>query len=68
MRKNFSAVILTVMLAVICVLLGSVEVNAETVSGQCGANATWTLDTETGVLTIEGSGKTNLVKVEIVLP
>ncbi len=32
---------------------------AETKSGSCGANATWTLDTSTGVLTISGSGDTD---------
>ena len=30
--------------------------HAEEVSGECGPNLTWTLDLETGVLTIEGSG------------
>ena len=30
---------------------------AETYSGSCGTNVTWTLDTDTGVLDIEGTGK-----------
>ena len=37
----------------------SLGVNAEVLSGYCGAygeNITWILDTETGILTIEGTG------------
>lgn len=30
---------------------------AESTSGTCGENLTWTFNTETGVLTIEGTGK-----------
>ena len=54
---------LALCLALVCSLLPglSLRANAETYSGICGAegdgsNLTWTLDTETGVLTIEGSG------------
>ena len=32
---------------------------AETYSGSCGTNVTWSLDTESGVLTISGSGGMN---------
>lgn len=38
------------------VLLSSVA-NAEIYSGKCGENANWSLDTETGMLEITGSGK-----------
>ena len=52
----FFAAITTLLTCLLCVAL-----NAETVSGTCGAegdgsNLTWTLDTETGVLKIEGKG------------
>ena len=50
-------------LTMLCTLLPQVSLlaHAETLSGTCGAegdgsNLTWTLDTETGLLTIEGSG------------
>ena len=52
----FFAAITALLTCLLCVAL-----NAETVSGTCGAegdgsNLTWTLDTETGVLKIEGKG------------
>ena len=52
----FFAAITALLTCLLCVAL-----NAETVSGTCGAegdgsNLTWTLDTETGVLKIEGEG------------
>ncbi len=50
-------------LTMLCTLIPQVSLlaHAETLSGTCGAegdgsNLTWTLDTETGLLTIEGSG------------
>ena len=55
---------LALCLALVCSLLPglSLRANAETYSGICGAegdgsNLTWSFDTETGLLTIEGSGK-----------
>lgn len=33
------------------------EENGNTVTGACGDKATWLLDTKTGILTVEGSGK-----------
>ncbi len=36
--------------------LFSLSLSAETYSGACGDNLTWTLDTESGILTISGSG------------
>ena len=35
---------------------GAATVQAEIVSGKCGANVTWKLDTETGLLEISGTG------------
>ncbi len=58
--------IITRIFVVACLLalitvLGVVGISAESYSGTCGAdgdgsNLTWTLDTETGVLSIEGTG------------
>ena len=49
---------LALCLALICSLLPQVSLtaHAETVSGTYEDNVSWTLDTETGLLTIEGSG------------
>ena len=61
MKKRIFSLLLA--LALLCTLLPQVTIpaSAETYSGTCGAegdgsNLTWTLDTETGVLTITGSG------------
>lgn len=45
-------------LAMFCAVLPQMTLtaHAEELSGECGPNLTWTLDTETGVLTIEGTG------------
>ena len=37
-------------------LLNTLNVSAEVYSGTCGTNLTWTLDTATGVLKIDGTG------------
>lgn len=55
-KLMFFAAIMTLFTCLLCMAL-----SAETVSGTCGAegdgsNLTWTLDTETGVLKIEGKG------------
>ena len=44
------------LLTAICMLF-AVVMNAETVGGDCGSDVTWSLDTESGVLTISGSGE-----------
>ncbi|MDO5446904.1 MAG: hypothetical protein Q4F34_03900, partial [Prevotellaceae bacterium] len=36
--------------------LVSIAASAEVYSGSCGENAQWSLDTETGLLSITGSG------------
>ena len=43
------------MTAIVC--LTTPSLSAETYNGTCGENLTWTLDTETGVLTISGTGE-----------
>ncbi|MBQ9117022.1 MAG: leucine-rich repeat protein, partial [Clostridia bacterium] len=42
------------MLALFCI--GNTEADAVTYSGDCGDNVKWSLDTDTGVLSITGSG------------
>ena len=53
MRKKFCSLILA--LSMILSFVPVVNVSAETTSGTCGDNLTWTLDDE-GVLTISGKG------------
>jgi len=62
MKKRLLALFLAI--ALVCALLPAtlLTASAETYSGTCGgeddgSNLTWTLDTETGVLTISGTGK-----------
>ena len=52
MKKLFSLFICIFVLATLSVMTAS----AETYSGECGENVTWTVDTDTGVLTISGEG------------
>lgn len=56
MRKVVKQIVL---LAVLCLSLVALTlcVSAETYTGECGENLTYTLDTNTGVLTISGSGE-----------
>lgn len=44
-----------VVITIIC--LAAITVSAETYTGACGDNLAWTLDTETGVLEIDGTGE-----------
>ena len=48
--------LLKILVAIAILALGSVSALAEILTGSCGSNATWTLDTETGLLKIEGTG------------
>lgn len=60
MRLLSRAAFCLAMMALI-VLIGALMASAEVYSGECGAqgdNVAWTLDTETGVLLIEGQGST----------
>ena len=55
----YKRVLLVFVMAVLCALF-AVSASAETISGECGKqgdNVTWTLDTETGTLTIAGEGE-----------
>ena len=56
MRKRM-AVMLCLLLAAVFVPLVLHTAAAETDSGTCGSDLTWTFDTETGTLTIEGTGR-----------
>ncbi len=51
-------VLLTFMLAAVIALIciTGITASAETYTGTCGDDLTWTLDTETGVLNIDGTG------------
>ncbi|MGN1320378.1 MAG: leucine-rich repeat domain-containing protein, partial [Acutalibacteraceae bacterium] len=53
LKKLFA---IMVSLAILIACIPTVSVFAETQSGTCGKNVTWSLDTDTGVLTISGSG------------
>ena len=55
MKRILTFSLLALMLA--CLL--AFAASAETLSGTCGTNVTWTLDTESGVLTVDGSGEMN---------
>ncbi len=57
MKKRILSLILA--LAMLCALLPQVALpaSAETYSGSCGDGLLWIFDTETGLLTIEGSGR-----------
>lgn len=56
---NYKKVLLFFVIAVLCALF-AVSASAETISGECGKqgdNVTWTFDTETETLTIQGEGE-----------
>ncbi len=57
--KIFKTPIIALLMTVLC-LAFAMTASAETVGGNCGKdgdNVTWSLDTETGVLTISGEGE-----------
>lgn len=56
MKKKLICYLL--ILCLLCALIPTIaiEAKAESYSGECGENLTWTLDTDTGVLTISGIG------------
>ena len=43
----------------LCMVLCSIALHANVVTGTCGDNLTWSYDTDTKALTIEGSGAMN---------
>ena len=53
LKKLFA---IMVSLAILIACIPTVSVFAATLGGTCGENVTWSLDTESGVLTISGSG------------
>ncbi len=57
--KRALSLILSLAMIFSSLCITGITLSAETVSGTCGDNLTWTLDTETGVLTIDGNGKMN---------
>ncbi len=54
-RRTKLFLILTIVFT--AVFLSAITVSAATYSGTCGENVTWSLDTETGTLTISGTGE-----------
>ena len=55
-KKIWSAPIALIVVLVTALIFGGITVSADTIaSGECGASATWTLDSE-GTLTIGGTG------------
>ena len=57
MKKLISLLIVVMM--VFATFSSAIHISAETVSGTCGDNLTWSLDSTTGVLTISGTGEMN---------
>ena len=59
MKNRILSILLA--LALLCAILptASLRASAATTSGTCGDNLTWSFDSSTGTLTIEGSGKMN---------
>lgn len=56
--KTRTKLLLPLMLLCIAVSALTLTAAAETYTGECGENLIYTLDTDTGVLAIAGSGKT----------
>ncbi len=52
------ACMILVLLALFCIG-NTTEADAATYSGNCGSNVTWSLDTDTGILDITGTGNMN---------
>ena len=58
MKKLTKNLMFIFLMTVLCIAMAT-SANAETYTGSCGAegdNVTWLLDTETGILTIQGEG------------
>lgn len=56
MKKLIQSFIMCFMLLLVTIALTGMKVKAETSSGSCGENVTYTLDTDSRVLTIRGVG------------
>ncbi len=57
--KKYISLILTFVMLLTMIPLSVISVNAETVTGACGENLTWLFDSDTGTLTISGTGDMN---------
>ena len=57
--KKLLTLLLSLVLILSVIPMSALTANAETYSGKCGENLTWSLDTETGVLDITGTGDMN---------
>lgn len=60
MKKRLLKNLMFIMVMTILCFAVAMTASAETITGECGIegdNLTWTLDTETGVLTIDGEGE-----------
>ncbi len=57
MKKRILSLLLTLLLIISSVPLSALPVSAAIESGTCGDNVTWTLDTDTGVFTVSGTGE-----------
>ena len=55
----FKSCLLVVVMTALLFAFGSVTAFADTVSGTCEDNLTWTFDSDTGTLTVSGTGKMN---------
>ena len=55
--KKLLTVLLSILLVAVLLPFALHTASAETLSGTCGDDLTWTFDEETGTLTIEGTGK-----------
>ena len=55
--KRFISILVTATMLFTLLAAMTFSISAETYSGNCGSNLTWTLDTETGELTITGTGR-----------
>ena len=59
MKKFTKHLLFTLITVIILTITFVISASAETYSGTCGDNATWSLDTESGVFNITGSGNMN---------
>lgn len=65
MMKTRTKRLLPLMLLCIALFALALTAAAATKTGACGDNLTYTLDTDTGVLAIAGSGKINLHRANL---
>ena len=54
--KRFMSLMASIVLAITS-FITAMTVSAETITGKCGDNATWSLDRSTGIITISGTGE-----------